>query len=70
MTPITTTQYRVDAVPFASELDVSVAVMEYCGEVENLPAAAFQTRSYTNEGLFVLIDIGNGCFRWLTRGTR
>lgn len=65
MPKISTTQYRTDATSFPDELSARAAVMQYCGEIEDLPASAFNMREYRGEGFFVLTDIGNGCFRWL-----
>ena len=65
---ITTTQHRVDAVPFATVVDAHAAVMQYCGEIENLPAGAFSVRGrYSGSTFPVLVDIGDSCFRWVGR---
>lgn len=62
MPAIKTTQYRVDAKPFETELDARTAVMQYCGEVENLPSGSFNLRQYQGDGFYVLVDIGDGSF--------
>jgi len=65
---LTTTQYRVDAVPFASELDALCAIMEF------KPTAHadddYSIRNYVGEGFYVLVMFAAGGMRWLTRGTR
>lgn len=61
---ISTVQYRQDAEAFEEEIDAKCAVMEYCADVENLPAHAFSVRKY-HDGYYVMVDIGNGIFRWL-----
>jgi hypothetical protein len=65
--PLTTVQYRVDAVPFPDELDARCAIMEY---KPGNPDDDYSIRHYPVEGWYVLVQFPNGGLRWLTRGTR
>jgi hypothetical protein len=67
MNSLTTTQYRVDAVPFADELDAHCAIMEH---KPGNPNDEYSIRHYRDEGYFVLVMFPTGGLRWLTRGTR
>ena len=52
----TKTRNYTDATDFPEEIDARVAVMQYCDEVENLPAGCFSIRKFQGGGHVVFIN--------------
>lgn len=60
----TTTQYRIDAVPFVTKADAQAAIDEF---KPSDPTSAYSVRNYYEEGFYVLIQFPTGGNRWLTQ---
>lgn len=62
MSALTTTHYRVDALPFETELEAQAAIL-----IHKDPDVARCTVRHYAEGYYVLVQFGNGGTCWLTK---